>query len=81
MRQSKLLSKTRKEGPKDEVSKNANLLIRAGFINKEMAGVYDYLPLGLRVMKKIEDIIRDEMNMIGGVEMKTSIIQNKEISS
>lgn len=79
MRQSMLLSKTRKEGPKDEVSKNANLLIRAGFINKEMAGVYSYLPLGLRVMKNIEDIIRDEMNKIGGVEMKTSIMQNKEV--
>lgn len=74
-----LLTKTRKEGPKDEVSKNANLLIRAGFINKEMAGVYSYLPLGLRVMNKIENIIRDEMNKIGGIEMKTSIIQSKEV--
>jgi prolyl-tRNA synthetase len=79
MRQSKLLTKTRKEGPKDEVSKNANFLIRAGFINKEMAGVYDFLPLGLRVMQKIENIIRDEMNKLGGLEMKTSIIQSKEV--
>ncbi|MFA5651881.1 MAG: aminoacyl--tRNA ligase-related protein [Candidatus Paceibacterota bacterium] len=79
MRQSMLLTKTRKEGPKDEVSKNANLLIRAGFINKEMAGVYSYLPLGLRVMQKIENIIRDEMNKLGGLEMKTSIIQSKEV--
>ena len=79
MRQSMLLTKTRKEGPKDEVSKNANLLIRAGFINKEMAGVYSYLPLGLRVMQKLENIIRDEMNMLGGLEMKTSIIQSKEV--
>ncbi len=79
MRQSKLLSKTRKEGPRDEVSKNSNLLIRAGFINKEMAGVYSYLPLGLRVMQKIEDIIREEMNKIGGLEMKTSIMQSKEV--
>ena len=74
-----LLTKTRKEGPKDEVSKNANLLVRAGYINKEMAGVYSYLPLGLRVMKKIENIIREEMNAIGGIEMKTSIIQSKEV--
>lgn len=79
MRQSMLLSKTRKEGPKDEVSKNANLLIRAGFLNKEMAGVYSYLPLGLRVMNNIENIIREEMNQIGGLEMKTSIIQSKEV--
>ncbi len=79
MLQSLLFTKTRKEGPKDEVSKNANLLVRAGFISKEMAGVYSYLPLGLRVIKKIEGIIRDEMDKIGGTEMKTSIIQSKEV--
>jgi prolyl-tRNA synthetase len=79
MKQSQLFTKTRREAPKDEVSKNSELLIRAGYIHKEMAGVYSYLPLGLIVMKKIEDIIRDEMNKIGGVEMKTSIIQNKEV--
>ncbi len=79
MRQSKLFTKTRKEGPKDEISKNANLLVRAGFVNKEMAGVYSYLPLGLKVLKNIEDIIRDEMNAIGGIEMKTSAIQSKEV--
>lgn len=79
MRQSQLFTKTKKEAPADEVSRNAELLIRAGFIYKEMAGVYDYLPLGLRVLKKIENIVREEMNSAGGVEMKTSIIQNKEI--
>ncbi len=79
MRQSKLFTKTRKETPADETSKNAELLIRAGFIHKEMAGVYSYLPLGLRVIKKIENIIREEMDAIGGMEMKTSILQNKEI--
>ena len=47
MLQSQLFTKTRKEAPSDEVSKNAQLLIRGGFINKEMAGVYDFLPLGL----------------------------------
>lgn len=79
MRQTKLLSKTRKEGPRDEVSKNANLLIRAGYVSKEMAGIYSYLPLGLRVIQNIENIIRDEMNKIGGLEMKTSVMQNKEV--
>ncbi len=79
MRQSKLFTKTKKESPADEVSLNAELLIKAGFINKEMAGVYSYLPLGLRVINKIENIIREEMDAIGGVEMKTSIFQNKEI--
>jgi prolyl-tRNA synthetase len=79
MRQSKLFTKTMKESPADEVSLNAELLIRAGFIYKEIAGVYSYLPLGLRVLKKIEGIIREEMNKIGGMEMKTSVLQNKEV--
>lgn len=79
MRQSKLFTKTRKEAPKDEVSLNAQLLIRAGYIYKEMAGVYSYLPLGLSVIKKIENIIKDEMNAVGGIEMKTTVLQNKEV--
>jgi len=79
MRQSQLFTKTRREAPSDETAKNAELLIRGGFIHKEMAGVYSYLPLGLRVIKNIENIIREEMNNIGGIEMKTSIFQNKEI--
>jgi len=79
MRQSQLFSKTRKEAPSDEVSKNAQLLIRAGFIHKEMAGVYSYLPLGLRVLKKIENIIREEMNAIGGQEIELTALQNKEL--
>lgn len=79
MQQSKLFSKTRKEAPADEVSKNAQLLIRAGFINKEMAGVYDYLPLGLRVLKKVENIIREEMNTIGGQEIFMSSLQDPEL--
>ncbi len=78
MRQSNLFTKTRKEAPSDEVSKNAQLLIRGGFINKEMAGVYSYLPLGLRVFKKIENIIREEMNAIGGQEITLSSLQEKE---
>ena len=79
MRQSKLFTKTRKEAPADETSKNAELLIRGGFIHKEMAGVYSFLPLGLRVLNKVENIIREEMDKIGGVEMKTSVLQNKEV--
>ncbi|MFA6257761.1 MAG: aminoacyl--tRNA ligase-related protein [Candidatus Paceibacterota bacterium] len=79
MRQSKLFTKTRKEAPADETSRNAELLIRGGFIHKEMAGVYSFLPLGLRVLNKVEDIIREEMNEIGGMEMRTSVLQNKEV--
>jgi len=78
MRQSNLFTKTKKETPKDEVSKNAKLLIQAGYINKEMAGVYSFLPLGLRVIKKIEDIIRKEMNALGGQELLMSSLHPKE---
>lgn len=79
MRQSQLFTRTRKEAPKDEVSKNAQLLIRAGYIHKEMAGIYDLLPLGLRTFNKVVGIIRDEMNKIGGVELHLSALQRKEL--
>jgi prolyl-tRNA synthetase len=75
MRQSQLFTKTRREAPSDEVSKNAQLLIRAGFVHKEMAGVYDLLPLGLRTFNKVVGVIRDEMNKIGGVELHLSALQ------
>ena len=78
MRQSKLFTKTRREAPKDEVAKNAQLLIRAGYIHKEMAGVYSYLPLGLRVLKKIENVIREEMNAIGGQETALATLHPSE---
>jgi prolyl-tRNA synthetase len=79
MKQSLLFTKTRKDAPKDEVSKNAQLLIRAGYIHKEMAGVYSYLPLGLRVMNKIVSIIREEMNGIGGQELTLTALQDKSV--
>jgi prolyl-tRNA synthetase len=77
MKQTQLFTKTRREGPKDEVAKNAELLIRAGFINKEMAGVYSFLPLGLRTLNKIMDIIREEMNAIGGEEVLLTSLQER----
>ncbi|MBI5470405.1 prolyl-tRNA synthetase [Candidatus Kaiserbacteria bacterium] len=79
MRQSKLFTKTRKSAPKDEVAKNAQLLIRAGYIHKEMAGVYAYLPLGLRVFKNIEHVIREEMDAIGGQELILTALQNPHV--
>jgi prolyl-tRNA synthetase len=78
MRQTRLFTKTRKEAPKDEVSKNAQLLIRAGFIHKGIAGVYSFLPLGLKVINKIANIIREEMDAIGGQEMQSATLQKKE---
>jgi len=77
MKQSQLFTKTRREAPADEVSKNAILLTRAGFIHKELAGVYSYLPLGLRVLNKIVEVIRQEMNAIGGQELFMSALQDK----
>lgn len=79
MRQSRLFTKTRREAPSDEVAKNAELLIRAGFIHKEMAGVYDYLPLGLRVLENIKRVVREEMNAIGAEELVMSTLQRKEL--
>lgn len=79
MRISNLFTKTSKSVPADEVSKNAQLLIRAGFIYKVMAGVYAYTPLGLRVVENIKQIVREEMNLVGGQELIMTNLQPKEI--
>lgn len=81
MRQSKLFTKARREAPADEVAKNAQLLVRAGYIHKEMAGVYSYLPLGLRTLNNIVGIIREEMDAIGGQELIMTALQDKELWS
>ncbi|MBI5046015.1 MAG: prolyl-tRNA synthetase [Candidatus Niyogibacteria bacterium] len=78
MRQSKLFTKTQKDAPKDEISVNAQMLARAGFTDKLMAGVYTYLPLGFRALKKIENIIREEMENAGGQEILMPSLQPKE---
>lgn len=78
MLQSQLFTKTRKEPPADEVSKNAKLLIQAGFVDKLQAGVYTYLPLGFKVLKNIEHIIRDEMVKAGGQELLMPSFHPKE---
>jgi prolyl-tRNA synthetase len=79
MKQSELFTKTLRDVPKDEQAINAQLLIRAGFIHKEMAGVYAYLPLGLRVIEKIKQIVREEMNALGGQELIMTNLQRKEL--
>jgi prolyl-tRNA synthetase len=79
MKFSQLFTKTTKSVSSDEVSKNAQLLIRAGYINKEMAGVYSYLPLGLRVVEKIKAIVKEEMDKIGGQEIIMTSMQRKEL--
>lgn len=79
MRRSQLFTKTRKDAPADETAKNAQLLIKAGYIHKEMAGVYAYLPLGKRVLDKISAIVKEEMNAIGGQEVQMTTLQPKDI--
>ena len=79
MRYSRIIGKTKKNAPKDEESRSAQLLLRGGFIHKEIAGVYTYLPLGLRVLNKIVQIIREEMVAIDGQEMSLSALQNPEV--
>lgn len=79
MRLSHLFTKTSKTAPGDEVAKNAQLLIKAGFIYKAMAGVYAYTPLGLRVVENIKQIVREEMNAVGGQELIMTNLQPREI--
>lgn len=78
MRLSKTFIKTLREAPKDEISKNGALLTRAGYIHKVMAGVYDYLPFGMRVIENIKTIVRGELNKIGCEEVLLSTLQNPE---
>ncbi len=78
MKQSQLFTKTRREAPKDEVSLNAQLLIRAGYVYKVMAGVYAYTPLGLRVMENIKQIVREEMNALDGQELIMTNLQRRD---
>jgi prolyl-tRNA synthetase len=79
MKQSKLFVKTRKEVQSEETSLNAQLLLKAGFVDKLMAGVYTYLPLGLRVLEKVKNIVREEMNNAGGQEILMPALTPKEI--
>lgn len=79
MRQSELFTKTLRDAPKDEEAINAKLLARAGFIDKTMAGSYSYLPLGLRTLRNIERIVREEMDAVGGQEVLMSMLHPKAL--
>jgi prolyl-tRNA synthetase len=79
MRVSKLFTKTLRDAPAGEVAKNAQLLIRAGYVYKEMAGAYAYLPLGIRVIEKIKQIVREEMDAVDSNELIMTSLQRKEI--
>ena len=79
MKLSQSFTKTTKTAPADEASISAKYLLRAGYIYKEMAGVYDFLPLGMRTLNKIIQVIREEMNAIGGEELSLTALQTKEV--
>jgi len=79
MRQSVLFPKTRKEAPKDAESINHKLLVRGGFVDQLMSGSWTLLPLGFRVVTKINQIIREEMNAIGAQEMAMPLLHPKEL--
>lgn len=79
MKLSLLATKTRRDAPKDETAKNAQLLIKAGYIYKDAAGVYGMLPLGMMVLNKIMAVIREEMNAVGGQEILMTSLQRKDL--
>lgn len=78
MRYSRLFGKTSKTAPHDADSVNARLLVQGGFVDQLMAGVYTFLPLGLRALEKVKRIIREEMNAVGGQEILMPALQPKE---
>lgn len=79
MNQSQFFTKTLRKDPKDAVAVSHKFLVRAGFIHQLTSGVWALLPLGLRVYRRIENIIRDEMNAIGGQELYLPALQPKEL--
>ena len=79
MRISKLFGKTQREVPAEADTISHQLLIRAGMINQVAAGVYSYLPLAWRVLRKIENIIREEMDEAGGQELGMPVLQPLEL--
>jgi prolyl-tRNA synthetase len=79
MRLSRLFGKTLRQAPAEAESISHQLLLRAGMIAQEAAGIYSYLPLGWRALRKIEDIVRDEMDKAGGQELMLPVLQPLEL--
>ena len=75
---SKLFGQAQKNPPADATTINHKFLTQAGFVHQELAGVYSYLPLGLRVLNNIENIVREEMDKIGGQEILMSALHPKK---
>src|SRR5579859_8302393 len=79
MRVSQQLTKTLREAPRDSEGGNQELLVRGGFVRQLTSGVYSYLPFGNRVIRKISQIVREEMDRAGGQEISMPVIQPKDI--
>ncbi|MDQ6996437.1 MAG: hypothetical protein Q9M82_03130, partial [Mariprofundus sp.] len=79
MRYSRLFIPTLREAPADAEVISHQLLLRAGYIRRVTSGVYDYLPLGLRVLRNIEAVVRDEMNRAGAQELLMPMVQPCEL--
>ena len=79
MRTSGLLLSTLKEAPADAEILSHRLMIRAGMIRRISGGIYTWMPLGLRVLRKIENVVREEMNKAGALEISMPIVQPGEL--
>ena len=79
MKLSSLFAPTLKEEPKDAEVASHKLLLRAGYIRKLAAGIYDFLPLGIRTLRRVEAIVRDEMDRAGAQEVLMPAVQPAEI--
>ena len=79
MRTSNFLIATQKETPADAEVISHQLMLRAGLIRKLAAGLYSWLPLGLRVLRKVENVVREEMNAAGAQEVSMPVVQPAEL--
>ncbi|MDE1714103.1 proline--tRNA ligase (plasmid) [Chromobacterium amazonense] len=79
MRASQFFISTQKEAPADADITSQKLMLRAGFIRKQAAGIYSWMPMGLRVVRKVENIIREEMNRAGAIEVSLPVVQPAEL--
>ena len=79
MRWSRAFIPTLKEAPAEAIAPSHQLLVRGGFIRQVAAGIYEFLPLGLKVLKKIENIVRDEMNRAGAQEVLLTVLNPREL--
>ena len=79
MRASEFLLSTLKETPSDAEVASHQLMLRAGLIRRVAAGIYNWMPLGLRVLRKVEQVVREEMERAGALELSMQVVQPGEL--